>query len=541
MLTELRIENFGIIDEMRFHPGPGLSVLTGETGAGKSLLIQSLAALLGGKLGAGVVRAGSARALIEGRFQQGDEDGSEIILRREISGDGRSRVYVNGSPTNLAGLRAKASQVLELNGQHDQQKLLDPDHQLESLDSYCEAYQLRDRVSSLYHEWHALSKRLRAVRMQKEEREFRLEFLHHAVKEIDQLAPEEGELERLEQEKALMQNGGKLFESLHVASRLLGGEDHSVLTALSRIQQLLDKHDHIMPEFSAPLLELNEACILLENFQESMRSQMDRLQFSPERLEDVEERIFAYRRLTKKHGHSLLHVRDGFLREIHELDNVEENEKKLEADVERARHELLEVAELLSRLRRSCVPGLEERISKELGVIGMPGAEVRISINREMSSESDGTFVVGEKGLDRVEFYFKPNPGEPAHPLRKIASGGELSRIMLACKSVMMESRPTSTIVFDEIDAGVGGEVAHTLAEKLRQISTDCQVIVVTHLAQVAARADHHFKVSKKQENGRTVSRLSRLHQEHRVQEVARMMGGASAIDYARECLSLAG
>ncbi|HNJ35918.1 MAG TPA: hypothetical protein PK881_16850, partial [Leptospiraceae bacterium] len=160
---------------------------------------------------------------------------------------------------------------------------------------------------------------------------------------------------------------------------------------------------------------------------------------------------------------------------------------------------------------------------------------------REMSGEEEGTLVIGEKGLDRVEFYFKPNPGEPAHPLRKIASGGELSRIMLACKSVMMEARPVSLVVFDEVDAGVGGEIAHTLAERLRHIARDCQVLVVTHLAQVASRADHHFKVAKKQENGRTVSRIQRLQSEHRVQEVARMMGGARALEFARDCLSMAG
>ena len=539
MLTELRIENFGIMDEMRFHPGDGLSVLTGETGAGKSLLIQSISALLGGRLGAGVVRAGAARALIEGRFREKDED--EIVLRREVSADGRSRVFINGTQTNLAGLKARATSLIEMHGQHDQQRLLEPDHQLESLDAYCESSQLRERVASFYHEWQGLSKKLRNVRMQKEERDYRLEYLHHSVKEIDQLSPEEGELERLTQEKALMQNGGKVAQDLHVASLLLGGEEHAVLTGVTRIQQLLDRHDQIIPEFSGSLSDLNEACILLENFHDAIRQQMDRLQFSPERLEDVEERIQAYKRLIKKHGHSLSRVRDDFLKEIHELANVEENEKKLEQNLADSWARLLEAAELLSRLRRACIPGLEERMARELSALGMPGAEIRISINREMSGEEEGTLVIGEKGLDRVEFYFKPNPGEPAHPLRKIASGGELSRIMLACKSVMMEARPVSLVVFDEVDAGVGGEIAHTLAERLRHIARECQVLVVTHLAQVASRADHHFKVAKKQENGRTVSRIQRLQSEHRVQEVARMMGGARALEFARDCLSMAG
>jgi DNA repair protein RecN (Recombination protein N) len=325
---------------------------------------------------------------------------------------------------------------------------------------------------------------------------------------------------------------------------LLSGEDHAILTDLSRIQSLLEKHEAMVPEFSSSMNDLREACILLETFYDDMRRQMDRLQFSPERLEDVEERLQSYRRLFKRHNAteaSLLRIRDDFLREIGELDGVEENEKKIRADLSVARKALLESAELLSRLRRSSIPGLEERVARELGALGMPGAELRVSVTRELESAQGSDFAVTEKGLDRVEFYFQPNPGEPAQPLRKIASGGELSRIMLAFKSVLMETRAMTTVVFDEVDAGVGGEVALTIAERLKVLSRESQVLVVTHLPQVAARAEQHFRVQKRQESGRTVSRLARLGQETRVQEIARMMGGERAMDFARDCLAVAG
>ncbi|MBL8022262.1 MAG: DNA repair protein RecN [Leptospirales bacterium] len=550
MLLELRIENFGIIDEMRLHPGQGLSVLTGETGAGKSLIIQSLMAVLGARVGAGVVRSGAARAILEARFQTPPDlvsnlppGSEELVLRREIGTDGKSRSFIQGSPVTLQNLRGMACRLIELHGQHDQQRLLDPEEQLEGLDAYCGAHQLRDRVASLHQEWRALLKKLRVVSMQKEEREYRLEYLHHAVTEIDQLSPVEGEFEQLTHEKSLMQNGGKLFEDLHVASMLLTGEEHALLTGLSRIQSLLEKHETFMPEFAPALAEFREASILLENFYQSMRQQMDRLQFSPERLEDVEDRLQTYKRLHKKFGSNLAHVQSDFLREIGELEGAEVNEKQIRQEIDKVWGALMDSAELLSRLRRSSVSNLEERISAELGALGMPGAQLSIVVTREVQPEAsqEGQFVITEKGLDRVEFYFQPNPGEPAQPLRKIASGGELSRIMLACKSVMMEARPVSTVVFDEVDAGVGGEVAHTIAERLKELSRESQVIVITHLAQVAARGDLHFKILKRQENGRTVSRVARLNQEYRVQEIARMMGGDRALDFARDCLAMAG
>lgn len=551
MLVELRIENFGIIDEMRLHPGAGLIALTGETGAGKSLIIQSLLAILGARLGAGVVRSGAPRACVEARFEVSPElqkllaaPSDEVLLRREISVDGKSRVFINGAPGTLSTLKQAASLLLEMHGQHDQQKLLDADHQLDALDIYCSGGMLREQVGKLFSDFKTLSNRLRVVTMQKEERDFRLEFLHSAVKEIDRLSPVEGEFERLSMEKSLMQNGGKLFEDLHVASMLLSGEDGAILTGLSRIQALLEKHEAMVPDFSSSMNDLREACILLETFYEDMRRQMDRLQFSPERLEDVEERLQGYRRLFKRHNAtdaSLLRIRDDFLREIGELEGVEENEKKIRSLLAKSKSALLETAELLSRLRRSSIPGLEERVARELGALGMPGAELRVSVTRELESAEGSDFAVTEKGLDRVEFYFQPNPGEPAQPLRKIASGGELSRIMLAFKSVLMESRSMTTVVFDEVDAGVGGEVALTIAERLKALSRESQVLVVTHLPQVAAKALQHFRVQKRQESGRTVSRLARLGQETRVQEIARMMGGERAMDYARDCLAVAG
>jgi DNA repair protein RecN (Recombination protein N) len=558
MLIELRIENFGIIEAARFRPGQGLNTITGETGSGKSLLLQALQMALGARAASGYIRNGSSRAVIEAEFDASDQsevlrllaehdipvtDGL-VILRREIYLSGRPRSLVNGVPVAAPLLKAISSCLVEIHGQHDHQRLLDPAHHLDFLDSYAGTEELRDRVMRLYHRLTECRKRLRSVSMEEEEKQQRLDYLRFAIEEIEDLEPVEGEFEALTNEKALIENSGRVYHDLSEAYHWLYEKDQSVLTGLEQVERLLDRHgslfmDHPGVEgrsgssglsYEETLSMIRQSVYQLEAVVEFLREQRQRLQFSPERLEDVEERLQAYRRLHKKYGGTTAHVlqkRDSFLRELASIEMSEEEAALLRSEMSATEADLQELANELSIRRRSVIPSLEEKLSSELAGLGMPGARIQVSVTRECATGSGEKFVVHEKGFDHVEFFFNANEGESLQPLRKIASGGELSRVTLALKSVILDRQSPSTLIFDEVDTGVGGEVAHTIGQRLKELSERSQVIVITHLHQIASLGRCHFRVSKHSRNSRTYARIERLTGEERLQELVRMLGGS--------------
>ncbi len=547
MLLELKIENFGIIDELRIRPGPGLNAVTGETGSGKSLLLTALDVVLGARAGAGLVRSGSHRAVVEALFEIGaagvvrsileekkiSAQDAYLELRREISADGRGKAYVNGSPTTLGVIRSLAAHLLEIHGQHEHQRILDPENHLDSLDLFAGTTELRHETAELYHRFQHLKNRLRSVTLEADEREQRLDFLKFALDDIEGFEPREKEYEELQQEKALIQNSGRLFSDLCAAYSALREEDHSVLDRLDTVHNLLVRHQDLIGGIDEHLGNLSESLYALEATADWLREQKDRLQFSPERLEDIEERLSGYQRLHKKYGgstKSVLLARDRYLRELSSIEMSEEELEELRSRLQITAGELYDRAEDLSRRRRSVVSHLEEQIAAELGHLGMPGARIQVSVRREVDPDTRGEgphrHLIHEKGLDRVEFLLAANAGEPLQPLRKVASGGELSRITLALKSIFFAHRPTPTVVFDEVDAGVGGEVAHTIGNRLQRLAGQSQVLVVTHLHQIASLADQHFRIRKEQREGRTTTRVRRLQGEERLREMARMLGG---------------
>lgn len=563
MLTELHIENFGIIEEVRFRPEQGLNVLTGETGAGKSLLLQAIDCLLGARAGSGLVRNGQTRALVEGVFEvsgnQGVKkalqnlsiaDADSLSVRREISVEGRSRAQINGITVNLSTLRDITAGLVEIHGQHDHQRLLDPEVHLDYLDIYAGTTGLAEKVAELFRRRSSMARKLKSVTLEEGEKSRRLDFLRFAIEEIDSFAPVSGEYEDLEQEKALMQNSGDLFRDIGEAYSLLQTEERSALSLIENGEDLLSRHSDILPGLSEQLHLLSESRYRLEEVIEFLRSERDRLHFSPERLEDVEERLAGYRRMFKKYGHStesVLAANEEFLRELSSIEMSEEESELLKSELKVVSSELAELAEELSVKRRSVVASLEQRLSEELAMLGMPGSGIEISVTREMKNPSPEQkplkpkFKIHDRGYDRVEFLLRANQGEATLPLRKIASGGELSRIMLALKSTIMESNPAGTVIFDEIDTGVGGEIAHAIGERLQRLAAQGQVMVVTHLHQIASVANRHFRISKEMQNGRTYSRIDRLGGDDRIQEMARMLGGqksgSAVIEHARQLL----
>ncbi len=571
MLVELKVENFGILERVRLRFGSGLTVLTGETGSGKSLILQALEAVLGSRTGQGVVRSGAPRAVLEAVFdvqeresvrkylaQRGMAPEDFLTVTREIGADGRSRCTLNGNSVRIADIRVLSQELMEVHGQHENQRIVDPDVHLDGLDVFAGTQELRRRTADLYRRYAALRGQLRAVRLEAGERERRLDFLRFALEEIESFEPREGEFEDLEHERALIQNSGRMFTDVSTVYGLLREGESSVLDALYRSESLLEAHAGLHAELDRQCAELQEARYRIEGLADFLRDQKDGLQFSPERLEDVEERLAGYRRLFKKHGgntKTVLAAQVDFLKELSLIEMSDEQAELLFSELSAVDTELREVAEELSRVRRSAVGRLEVQLKGELAELGMPGAELLVSVRRELDPEAAALpeqgsrdrrarYAVTERGLDRVEFLLRANAGEEALALRKAASGGEMSRITLALKSVLMEHRPVATIVFDEIDSGVGGEVAHSIAARLRGHAARSQVIVVTHLHQVAGQADHHFYISKQLLEGRTIATVQRLNGERRLHELARMLGGNRpgmvVLEHARQLLNRA-
>ena len=602
MLIELRIENFGIIESARFRPGEGFTVITGETGAGKSLLLQAMEAVLGIRIGAGVVRNGTPRAVVEAifdisrfpglvdsirenRISSGD---SYLTVRREIPVEGRGRVTVNGTPVTLGNLRGITGGLLEIHGQHENQKLLDPESHLDSLDHFSGTLADREEVSELFYRYASLKKRWKAVTMESGERTRRLDYIKFALQEIAEFEPSNGEYEELEHTRAVIKNSGKLFRDLAGSYSLLREEDGSVLDRLVNVESLLEEHASLSTGLEEKLSLLRDARYGLEDFSDFLRDEKDRMQFSPERLEDVEERIEGYKKLFKKYGGStgtILAIREDFQRELSSIEMSDEELDLLKTELELVYFDLHAKAESLSRKRQSAIPVLEQKVAREMAELGMQGARLKVSVKRELdpsfgrngdfakiqassksgagvtgdnpevldefgncpvvekdSDSNQKRYLINEKGLDRVEFLLQANAGEKIQPLRKVASGGELSRIMLAIKSIIMENKPAGTVIFDEVDTGVGGEVAHAIGDRLRSISLRSQVLAVTHLHQIAGSADQHFRIYKYLKDGRTITHIQGLSGDQRIKEMARMLGGEKSgravLEHARQILS---
>jgi DNA repair protein RecN (Recombination protein N) len=548
MLVSLAIRDVVLIERLDLALGAGLTVLTGETGAGKSILLDSLGLALGQRAEAGMVRAGQPQASVVACFhlspshpalalisEQGIEAEDDLVLRRVVQADGRSRAFINDEPVGVGLLRRLGALLVEVQGQHDQVGLADPASHTGLLDAFGGLDADRAKVGEAFRAWRNAERELTAAREAIASAQRDEEWLRHAVGELDDLAPEEGEEDRLADERQTMQQGERRAEAVASALSELQPRDRrggagpaaALRNAARALERLPAPNEEAAPALAA-LGQAQDALAEAENLLERLSQGMSP---DPRRLEHVEERLFALRAAARKHAVPVTEL-PALLRELKErlsaLDAGAERATALEAAAAAARASYLEVAQALSANRRATAGKLEEAVARELKPLKLERARLHISIERrdERGWASDG--------LDRIIFLVSTNPGQKPGQLEKIASGGELSRLMLALKVVLARGSPVPTLVFDEVDSGVGGATAAAVGERLARVAERLQVLVVTHSPQVAARGAQHLRVSKGIRAERAETRVEPLNDKARREELARMLAGETVTEAAR-------
>jgi DNA repair protein RecN (Recombination protein N) len=561
VLRELHVRNLAVLAEASVEFGGGFNVLSGETGAGKSIVVDSLSLLAGARASADLVRTGAEALTVSGVFEpEGkewrgvldeaglDAEGTEVLVRREIGRSGRNRVFVNDQPTTLRLLADLAPFLLRIHGQRDELGLIEPDLQRAMLDRSGggEAVPLLTRVATAFDQFSRLAERLEHLSGDDRMRRERLDLLRFQAGEIDAAKLRAGEEVELRAERDVLRNAETIARSLGTAATLLFDEEGAAVERVARAQTLLAEVEIWEPQATAWGSELEEVRIRLEEMARAVQHRLDGLEADPARLDAVEERLAVLERLVRKHGGdtaAVLARRAEIEAELAELEGDDENRDELAAKVAASLDEYRKAALALSKARESWGQALVERIEGELKDLGLARARLAVALERRRRSGSPlkvpGADGIGEEidfgrdGLDQVVFLFAPNPGEPPRPLARIASGGELSRIHLALQLASRgeAEKANPTLVFDEVDTGIGGAEAAALGAKLQRLAKGGQILAVTHLPQVASHADLHFKVSKQVDGGRTSVQVEALDAETRVEEVARMLAGKKVTD----------
>jgi DNA repair protein RecN (Recombination protein N) len=553
MLVELHIRKFAIIDEVALEFGPGLNVLSGETGAGKTIVINALSLLIGGRASPEMIRTDSKEALVEGFFELegeslapevaqvlGEEACREMLIKRIIAEGGRSRVLINDELATVQNLARIGANLVQVYGQHEQQSLLRTEAHLPILDRYVGLETALGEYRNVYRHARELHQRLDELERRRRERDNLLDLARFRVTELERAALIAGEDEELAASRAILANAAKLSSAAHDAEQLLYGVDGAAIDSIARAQARLAEAAALDSSLGGALDLIASARASLEEAARMLGSYAQRIEADPARLEQIDDRLQELQRLKRKYGGSVEAAIETLNRsrgEIAELEGMEESRAEAEAELARVLDDLWRLARDLSTRRRRSADELKRRMDAELKTLEMRNAafEARFANtgDGEAAFARDGA-TLSLDGCDSIEFYLSPNLGQPAMPLGKIASGGELSRVMLALKSLEARKRSVATLIFDEVDAGIGGGVAEVVGRKLKQLAKFHQVLCVTHLPQIAAFADKHFVVEKEQRRGTTVSRVSALDRGERVEEVARMLGGVEITDKIR-------
>lgn len=538
MLVELIVENYAVVEQARIRFGEGLNVLSGETGSGKSIVVDALALLLGARAAAEMVRSGETRARVSGIFsieasaelehlfseagieREADE---ELILEREVSANGKSRAFVANRPVTTGFLRQLAPLLGDIHGQNEQQRLFVAQAQRKLLDEFAGTEELRRRVGLLFARWREVGDRLTEFERTEQEKLRMLDLWTFQKKEIDAVMPQAGEDAQLQSERKILQNVTRLQESATAAFDALYDAPDSATSQLKQTLKRLDELTRIDESLSEMAGSLRQAAVLLEEGAYALRDYLGKLEGDPARLEDVESRLAALDRLKRKYGATIdeiLVFREDAARKVDEVENASEHRAALEREREELAKQYEETARELSAARSEAAGRLSKAAEGELKSLMMAGTQFRIALSAGAWTSS---------GTDEIAFLVSPNRGEELKPLEKIASGGELSRIALALKTALGGTDKQSglpTLVFDEVDAGVGGAAAAAVGKRLKALSKNNQVICVTHLAQIAGFANHHYAVSKLEKKGRTTTQIEELGTEERAQEVGRMLSG---------------
>ena len=529
MIRYLAIRNLAVIESVSVEFEPAFNVLTGETGAGKSILVEAVGLLLGGRAAQDLLRTGEELATVEASFAAAD--GSELIVRREVTSQGRSRAFINGALATAAALKDLSNRLVELHGQHEHQQLLDPAQHLLVLDEFGSLASLRDQLAGAFDRVQRTRDQIDRLRMDDRERSARLELVEFQLNELMSAALTSGEDDALAAERQILRSADRVQRLCQESYFALYDDEQAVIGRLDHVWKRVGELAGFDPRF-VPFLEArDEISAQLEELAFTLRDFAARIDASPTRLQDVEDRLALLERLKRKHGPALADVidrRDALASEHAALTGGTFSLVELERQLRQASAEYLEIARDLSARRQSAAQRLSRSLERELADLAMDQARVDIRI----ASATDEHHWTG-RGLDSVEFFLSANLGEEPRPLARIGSGGELSRVMLALKTLAaVAADPTSaqkTLIFDEVDAGIGGRVATVVGQKLASLGERYQVLCITHLPQVAACGRTQFLIQKQTRGRRTVTSVQKLSRSERVEELARMMGGADA------------
>jgi DNA repair protein RecN (Recombination protein N) len=554
MIRSLHIQNLATIEKIDLPLLEGFTILTGETGAGKSIIIDGLRLVLGEKGSPDMIRTGKKETSVEvifpfhqkmkdfkDYFAERDE---EMLVQRRVASRGAGKAYVNGILVPNRRLKKMGEKLVDIYGQNDHVFLLNLEYQLDYLDDCANAFVLRKDVSRLAQELKTYLKEKKELEEKEKEREQRLDFLQFQIKEIETAKLTDGEEKELLSSRNILKNAEKIGSLVKKALDISYNQENSISSLLAQLQDTV----HGLVDFDKTFKETEESVsqfsIGIQEFSDFLIKFMEKQETAPDKLEEIEERLSQIEKLKRKYGKSiveiLLHHERANL-EYEELSTSQEKLSDLEKDIERLFDEYKSRAEELSNLRQKSAHKLEKDVEKEISLLGMKKARFKIKIETLLPS-SDSMDKVKESGMNDVEFLISPNPGEELRPLRKIASGGELSRVMLALKTIGKKTEAFKTMIFDEIDSGIGGKTAEFVAQKLRQLSVSHQVVCITHLPQIASFATHHYKINKKIDKDRTFTTVKKLPFEERVTEIARLLAGSriteTTLKNAREMLT---
>lgn len=543
MLTTLYIENIAVIEKTSIDFSQGLNVLTGETGAGKSIIIDSINAIMGQRTSKELVRTGAKTALVTAQFDDvndtvkaklkelgyDNEDDDTLILQRSISAAGKSTCKINARPASVTVLKEVAKNLINIHGQHESYELFSPDTHIDYIDSFGELNSELDDYREKYKKYKALKKQLNEANSDESARLHEIDLLTYQTTELFNADVQPDEIEQLENERIVLMNSEKIFTLLNDARELLDGDERtaggvefveSAMNYIQRATSLNGEYESISESITDVYYNLRD-CI------EAISDAADSVESDPQRLEEIDERLDLLNRLTRKYGcecNELPSLAEKMQTRLEELLSYDKNRDQLEADYKEAENNALVAAQKLSEIRKKTAKVFSERVREEMSFLNMP--------NVQIVTQFENTDFY-EKGTDKIEFLISANPGEPPRPVAKIASGGELSRMMLAIKTVLASTDDIDTLIFDEVDTGISGSAAQKVGMKLKEVSKSSQVLCVTHQAQLAALADAHYLISKQVEDGRTFTQVKLLDFDGRKHELARIIGGVSITDAA--------
>ena len=547
MLLELNIKDFAIIDSLQITFGRGLNILTGETGAGKSIIVDAVKLILGDRASTDDIRSTKDEAVVEALFDvsacgvreilemAGFPDEENLIIRRIVSRSGKGKAFINGSMANLSLLQEICSRIIDIYGQHEHQSLTRSEEHIDILDEFGSLMPLRREMTSAYKEFSSTNSELEGLVLDSQRLAEKQDFLSFQSQEIGNANLRHGEDEELKREKERLANAEKLFEAVSSGHDTLYASSGSTLERIGQVLNKLKDASRFDERLKSAIESLESAVCHIEDASSFLRDYSQGISFEPDRLEEVDNRLDDINKLKKKYGQTIETILAKKAEIDRELDSIIHHDEKITELKEKlgiAKEKAENIARKLSTQRAGAGKTLKKQIEQELASLGMK--KTVFEVRMEKDTDADGNIKLSENGMDRMEFFISPNVGEEPKPMAKIASGGELSRIMLAIKKATATGK-IPVLIFDEVDAGIGGGIAEVVGKKLKEVSKRHQVLCITHLPQIAAYADRHYSVAKEVRGGRTCARVSELAGDERVFELSRMLGGVKITDRTRE------